>query len=142
MFLELLAGDLSASLETDEEIRAEITCQPVASCSWSRKVKDEYNGINQNHDFPLNNYFEDRVCDDGKLYCCTDGTSPTDSQLKVLKNPSATLRPSVCYELRHRVRDGVRTESGPRMSGFSQKIKVRTLRTKVRTQTDLKNEQI
>ena len=36
-------------------------------------------------------------------------------------------------------RDGVRTESGPKKSGFCQKIKVRTLRTKVRTQTDLKN---
>ena len=36
-------------------------------------------------------------------------------------------------------RDGVRTESGPKKSGFSQKIKVRTLRTKVRTLTDLKN---
>ena len=30
-------------------------------------------------------------------------------------------------------RDGVRTESGPKKSGFSQIIKVRTLRTKVRT---------
>ena len=37
-------------------------------------------------------------------------------------------------------RDEVRTESGLKKSGFCQKIKVRTLRTKVRTQTDLKNE--
>ena len=81
-----------------EEIRNQITCQPVGSCSWSRKVKQEYNGINQNHDFRLNDYFEDRVCADGKLYCGTDGTSPTDSQLKVVKNPSATLRPLVCCE--------------------------------------------
>ena len=36
-------------------------------------------------------------------------------------------------------RDEVRTESGLKKSGFCQKIKVRTLRTKVRTQTDLKN---
>ena len=35
-------------------------------------------------------------------------------------------------------RDGVRTESGPKKSGFCQKIKVRTRRTKVRTLTDLK----
>ena len=93
-----MAGDLSSSFETDEEIRTKITCQPVGSCNWSKKVKNEYNGINQNHDFRLNNYFEDRVCGDGKLYCGTDGTSPTDSQLKVVKDPSATLRPLVCFE--------------------------------------------
>ena len=34
-------------------------------------------------------------------------------------------------------RCGVWTESGPKKYGFSQKIKVRTFRTKVRTQTDL-----
>ena len=99
MFLELLAGDLSSVFENDEEIRTQITCQPVGSCNWSNKVKTEYNGINQNHDFRLNNYFEDRICEDGVMYCCNDGTSPTDSQLKVVKNPSASLRPSVCCEL-------------------------------------------
>ena len=63
-------------------------CQSIESCSWSSNVIEAIKGINQNHDTfrSLNKYFKARNCEDGKVFCCNDKTSPTVSQLRLLKN--------------------------------------------------------